>query len=107
LVDDPHRQVLTDITEFALKNGKVYFSLLIDCFGGSPITWTIGKSPNAKLTNIMLKEAHIKVGNRNLLIHSDRAFHYQLDSWISLMNKFVYIKSMSKKGCGVDNSMCE
>ena len=107
LVDEPHKQALTDITEFALKDGKVYLSPLIDCFDGSPITWTIGKSPNSSLTNNMLKDAHLIVGNSNLLIHSDRGFHYRLDSWINLMNEFGYVRSMSKKGCSPDNSMCE
>ena len=107
IVNEPHKQALTDITEFALKDGKVYLSPMIDCFDGSPITWTIGKSPNAELTNSMLKQTQKIVGNSNLLIHSDRGFHYRLDSWISLMNEFGYTRSMSKKGCSPDNSMCE
>ena len=37
----------------------------------------------------------------------DRGFHYGLDSWISLMNEYGYKRSMSKKGCSPDNSMCE
>lgn len=98
---------MTDITEFALKDGKVYLSPLIDYFDGSPITWTIGKSPNSSLTNNMLKDAYLIVGNSNLLIHSDRGFHHRLDSWINLMNEFGHIRSMSKKGCPPDNSMCE
>lgn len=107
LVDEPHKQALTDITEFALKDGKVYLSPLIDCFDGTPITWTVGKSPNSALTNEMLKKAHQIVGDSKLLIHSDRGFHYRLDSWIKLMEEFEYERSMSKKGCSPDNSMCE
>ena len=48
IVTKPYKQALTDITEFALKDGKVYLSPLIDCFDGSPITWRIGKSPNSE-----------------------------------------------------------
>lgn len=107
IVDEPHKQALTDITEFALKDGKVYLSPLLDCFDGIPINRTIGKSPNSELTNNMLKEAHLIVGDTNLLIHSDRGFHYRIDSWISLMDKFGYKRSMSKKGCSPDNAMCE
>ena len=107
IVNEPHKQALTDITEFALKDGKVYLSPLLDCFDGIPINWTIGKSPNKELTNTMLKEAYVIVGDTKLLIHSDRGFHYRLDSWISLMNEYGYKRSMSKKGCSSDNSMCE
>ncbi|MGP1547099.1 MAG: IS3 family transposase [Bacillales bacterium] len=72
IVSEPHKQALTDITEFALKDGKVYLSPLIDCFDGVPINWTIGKSPNKELTNTMLKEAYLIVGDTKLLVHSDR-----------------------------------
>ena len=53
IVNKPHKQALADITEFALKDGKVYLSPLIDCFDGSHIAWRIGKSPNSELTDKM------------------------------------------------------
>ena len=69
-----HKQALTDITEFALEDGKVYLSPLLDCFDGVPINWIISKSSNKELTNITLKEAYAFVGNTNLLIHSNKDF---------------------------------
>ena len=86
IICKPYKQALTDITKFALKDGKVYLSPLIDCFDGVQINWTIGKSPNKELTNTMLKNAHLIVGKSNLLIHNDRSFHYRHDPWIFLMN---------------------
>lgn len=106
-MNKPYKQAITDITEFALKDGKVYLSPLIDCFDGSPITWRISKSPNSELTNKMLKNAHEIIGDCGILIHSDRGFHYRIDSWIKLMEQYGYKRSMSKKGCSPDNSMCE
>lgn len=105
--DKPFEKLLTDITEFALKDGKVYLSPLIDCYDGKPITYTIGKSPNMELTNTMLIRAHEKIKDRKCIIHNDRGFHYRIKSWIDLMEGFGYIRSMSKKGCTPDNSMCE
>ena len=55
----------------------------------------------------MLIEAHEFIKNNEIIIHSDRGFHYRVDSWIDLMNEYGYIRSMSKKGCSPDNSMCE
>lgn len=95
IVDEPHKQALTDITEFALKDGKVYLSPLLDCFDGSPIIWTVGKSPDSQLTNKMLKQAHGIIGKCGILIYSDRGFHYRLDSWINLMKEYDYKRSMS------------
>lgn len=104
---EPYSKALTDITEFSLCDGKVYLSPLVDCFTGVPITYTIGKSPNTELTNSMLDKAHDIVGNTNMIVHSDRGFHYRLDCWINRMNDFGYLRSMSKKGCSPDNSACE
>ena len=98
IVNKPYKQALTDITEFALKDGKVYLSPLIDCFDGSPITWRIGKSPNSELSNKMLKEAHEIIGDCGIPIHSERGFHYRIDSWIKLMEQYGYKRSMSGKG---------
>ena len=65
------------------------------------------QSPNSKLTNTMLEQAHEIIGDSNTIVHSDRGFHYRLGCWIDRMNKYGYIRSMSKKGCSPDNSACE
>lgn len=103
----PYEKAVTDITEFGLNDGKVYLSPLVDCFTGVPITWKMGKSPNSELTNSMLTEAYQQIGRKQMIVHSDRGFHYRLDSWINRMNDFGYIRSMSKKGCSPDNAACE
>ena len=54
----PNQKWLTDITEFSIKAGKVYLSPIIDCLDGMPVCWTIETSPNAELTNTMLKKCH-------------------------------------------------
>lgn len=106
-VDKPYTKVLTDITEFSLKDGKVYLSPLIDCYDGLAIVYTCGTSPNSELTNTMLIKGHEIIKNNNCTIHNDRGFHYRVPSRITLMDKFGYTRSMSKKGCSPDNSMCE
>ena len=104
----PNQKMLTDITEFALPEGKVYLSPLLDCFDGMVTAWTIGCSPNAELVNNMLDNAikHIK-GNAKPIIHSDRGCHYRWPGWIKRMEDNGFIRSMSKKGCSPDNSACE
>ena len=104
----PNQKMLTDITEFALPEGKVYLSPLLDCFDGMVTAWTIGCSPNAELVNKMLDNAikHIK-GNTKPIIHSDRGCHYRWPGWIKRMEDNGFIRSMSKKGCSPDNSACE
>ncbi len=104
----PYDKLVTDITEFSLKDGKVYLSPIIDLFDGAPITWTIGTSPNKQLTNTMLMKLHdIIPSTAKPTIHSDRGCHYRIPDWINLMNEYQYTRSMSRKGCSADNSACE
>lgn len=53
----PNEKWLTEITEFAIKNDKVYLSPIIDCFDGLVVSRTIGTSPSAELVNTMLDNA--------------------------------------------------
>ena len=42
-----------------------------------------------------------------LVIHSDRGCHYRGNSWIQASRDIGFARSMSKKGCSPDNSVCE
>ena len=104
----PYEKIVTDITEFSLRDGKVYLSPMIDLYDGCPIIWKIGTSPNKELTNSMLIEFHdIIPGGAKPTIHSDRGCHYRIPDWINMMDAFGYIRSMSRKGCSPDNAACE
>lgn len=104
----PNQKWLTDITEFALSNEKVYLSSIIDCFDGKIIAWKSSTSPNAQLANESLIEA-CKVLNKSdqVILHSDRGGHYRWNEWIKLTKDNNIIRSMSKKGCTGDNAACE
>lgn len=106
--DGPNQKWLTDITEFALPEGKVYLSALVDCFDGMLPSWTIGTTPDSVLVNTMLEQAisRLPEGERPL-IHSDRGCHYQWSGWIERMEKAGLEQSMSRKGCSPDNVACE
>lgn len=74
----PNKKLLTDITEFHIKNDKVYLSLMIDCFDGYVLSWTIGLSPNSELVNTMLKNTVKQLdADEKPIIHSDRGAHYR------------------------------
>lgn len=106
--DRPNEKWVSDITEFRIPAGKVYLSPLLDCFDGMPITWTIGPSPNAHLTETMLDQGitQLKEGETPIL-HTDRGAHYRWDGWIERTEKAGIIRSMSRKGRPDDNSACE
>ena len=104
----PYEKLLTDITEFALPDGKLYLSAMIDCFDGMVIGWTIGPRPNADLVNTMLDGVIAELPDGCYpTVHSDRGCHYRWPGWIQRMRETGLTRSMSKKGCSPDNASCE
>ena len=104
----PNTKWVTDLTEFRLPAGKVYLSPMIGCFDSAIVSWTIGASPNAELTNSMLDQAVLTLKEgENPIVHSDRGAHYRWPSWIERMESHHLTRSMSKKGCTPDNAACE
>ena len=55
----------------------------------------------------LLDKTHELAGDSGMVIHSDRGFHYRIPAWTDRMEKYGYVRSMSKKGCSPDNSACE
>jgi transposase InsO family protein len=105
--DAPKSKWLTE-TEFHIPAGKVYLSPILDCFDGLAVSWTIGTSPDAELVNTMLEEAIRGLSDgEHPIVHSDRGCHYRWPGWISRMESAGLTRSMSKKGCTPDNSVCE
>lgn len=96
--DHPYEKLLTDITEFALPDGKLYLSAIIDCFDGMVVGWTIGKSPNAELANSMLDGviANLPEGCYPT-VHSDRGCHYRWPGWIERMKRTALLAPCLKK----------
>ena len=82
--------------------GKVYLSLVVDCFDGMLPYWTISTKPDAALVNDMPDGAISQLGEEDHpIIHSDRGCHYRWPGWISRMEKARLERSMSPKGAPV------
>jgi putative transposase len=75
----PNQKWLTDITEFKIPAGKAYLSLVIDCFDGLVVSWSLGTSPDAELVNTMLDAAVEKIANGpdRPIARSDGGAHYR------------------------------
>lgn len=103
----PYEKLLTDITEFALSDGKLYPSATIDCFDGMVIGWTIDSRPNANLVNTMLDGVIASLPHSCYpTVHSDRGCHYRWPGWLERMKEAARTRFMSKKGCSPDNTAC-
>lgn len=81
---------------------------MIDGLDGIPVSWTIGTSSNAELTNTMFRKAIATLSpNEKPIVHSDRGCHYRWLEWIKIMDDAGLTRSMSRKDCAPDNSACE
>lgn len=59
----PNEKWLTDISEFATSKGKIYLSVIRDCYNDEIISYKIGNKPTAALANDTLSEAIKSLGD--------------------------------------------
>ena len=105
---EPYKKLATDISVFSLFNEKLYFSPLMDMYNGEIISYTIGTSPNFDLVKNMLSSALAKIKNtKDMTIHSDQGWHYQLKRYQRILEDKQIIQSMSRKGNCLDNAVME
>ena len=117
--DRPDELWLTDITEFAASDAKVYLSPVVDCFDGMVVSWSTSRHPDGTLVSDMLeravgtldaaKRANLKDRDNpeRLVIHTDRGGHYRGAAWIERLEGLGITRSMSRKGNSGDNAACE
>ncbi|MGV4324845.1 IS3 family transposase [Trueperella pyogenes] len=108
----PNQIRLTDVSEFAGPEGKVYFSLIINCFDGKVVAYRYQRNAHKTLTQGMLEEAISYLSQHEhtrgeIILHSDRGGHYRCKDWISRTAQAGIKRSMSRKGCSPDNARCE
>lgn len=106
--DAPNQKWVTDVTEFAVGDRKLYLSPVMDLFDRQIISYTLGASPNLDLTNTSLRQAlETLKGGEEPLVHSDQGFQYRHVSWRVLLNEADAVQSMSRKGNCYDNAVIE
>lgn len=110
--DEPNQLWLTDVSEFAGPDGKVYFSPIIDCFDGKIVAYRCQRDARKTLTQAMLEDGiayltQCRADPCQLVLHSDRGGHYRCKEWLARTEQVGIQRSMSRKGCSPDNARCE
>lgn len=103
----PMQKLVSDITQFNIRDTKVYLSPLVDLFNGEVVSWRIGKSPNMNMVLDMLFDVLPDLNANKPIVHTDQGFQYQNHRWCYLLNKTGCTQSMSRKGNCLDNSPAE
>ena len=98
----------TDITEFKVKDRKVYLSPIIELFNGEIISYNLSETPNFQQVSEMLKDAFKTLdGHEKLTLHSDQGWQYRMAKYKQILREKGITQSMSRKGNCYDNAIIE
>lgn len=103
----PFEKCYTDVTEFALPEGKLYLSPVLDGYNSEIINYTISRSPNLKQVKTMLEKTFPDKHYEGTILHSDQGWQYQHNYYHHFLNSKGIRPSMSRKGNSPDNGMME
>ena len=106
--EKPNQKWATDVTELRLFGQKLYLSPIMDLCSGDIVTYTLSESPNLLMVTRMLEQAlKILPKKHNLILHSDRGWHYQHKQYRQMLAENGITQSMSRKGNCYDNAAME
>lgn len=106
--DKPNQKWVTDITEFKIKDQKLYLSPVMDLYNQEIISYELSHRPDFKQVLSMLSKAFKKIPNKtDLVFHPDQGWQYQMKQYQALLKKKGIIQSMSRKGNCLDNAIIE
>ena len=104
----PNQKWVTDVTEFKVKNEKLYLSPIVDLFNGEVISYNLSRHPAFLQVADMLEKAFTKLNDDdNLIIHSDQGWQYQMKHYQYMLSSRGIKQSMSRKGNCLDNACAE
>ena len=107
--DAPLQKCVTDITEIKAKDGKLYTSVIFDCFDLSVLGISMDTNMKADLCVHTLDHAVTSYPSlRGAIIHSDRGAQYTSEQYRQKLYQYGIRQSMNSAGgrCH-DNARCE
>ena len=106
--DKPNQKWVTDITEFKVKDKKLYLSPVMDLYNQEIISYELSERPVFNQVVQMLKNAFKTTKNtKDLIFHSDQGWQYQMKQYQFLLKQKGIVQSMSRKGNCLDNAIIE
>ena len=100
---------VTDITEIKGKDGKLYTSVIFDCFDLAPLGISMDTNMKAELCVETVKNAVKSYPElRGAILHSDRGSQYTIEKYRETLKHVGLVQSMNSTGgrCH-DNALCE
>jgi putative transposase len=104
----PNQLWVTDITEHATREGKVYCAVVLDAFSRRVVGWSIDASPTAALvTNALGMAIQTRTPPAGAIIHSDQGVQFASWAFTQRAKDSGLLPSMGSIGDCYDNSMIE
>lgn len=104
----PDEKWVTDVTEFKVKEQRVYLSPVVDLFTQEVVAYKVDKNARLSLVTDMLTEAISKLArNAKPIIHSDQGWQYRHRTYQQTVAARGLTQSMSRKGNCLDNAVAE
>lgn len=105
---EPESKWVTDITEIATQEGKLYLCVVLDLFNKLVIGWSMHHRQDRYM---VIRAVEMAVWQRqekhDVILHSDRGTQYTSGDYQRMLKSNRLISSMSAVGhCG-DNAACE
>lgn len=105
----PCEKCITDITEIKGKDGKLYTSVIFDCFDLTALEISMDTNMKTELCIETVKNAVMSYPDlRGAILHSDRGSQYTSENYREALKRARFVQSMNSDGgrCH-DNARCE
>ncbi|MFD5454700.1 IS3 family transposase [Streptomyces olivaceus] len=106
--DGPNRLWLTDITEHATGEGKLYLCAVKDVYSGRIVGYSIDARMKFRLAVTALESAVARRGQvAGCVVHSDRGSQFRSRKFVAVLARHRMIGSMGRVGAAGDNAAME
>ncbi|MFS0698315.1 IS3 family transposase [Streptomyces nitrosporeus] len=104
----PNRLWLTDITEHATSEGKLYLCAVKDVYSGRIVGYSIDARMKSSLAVRALESAVARRGQvAGCIVHSDRGSQFRSRKFVAVLARHSMIGSMGRVGAAGDNAAME
>ncbi|WPR54523.1 DDE-type integrase/transposase/recombinase [Streptomyces sp. S399] len=101
----PNRRWLTDITEHATGEGKLYLCAVKDVYSGRIVGYSIDSRMESRLTVSALESAVARRGQvAGCIVHSDRGSPFRATKYVAVLARHSLVGSMGRVRAAGDNT---
>lgn len=105
--DQPYQKLLTDISQIACRDGKLYISPIMDCFNGEIISLVMRSNMRKELCIDTFNAAAKRFPLNGAILHSDRGSQYTSEAFREELKSAGVLQSLSGVNHCFDNARME